>query len=401
MQVFSKQLRDALHPSALLFIQRIFETSSTKPNSDEIRAIDFLATSLISTGLWSKFRAIYPFIGRSGKATGFNLKNPYRHNIVWYNSLVFDKNGVTNLSTGYGNTFVAPAWFSDDNIHVSVYNATAWNTTSAECVLIGSSPDASGGTWMHQISLKRRPMTFNSGDPALGVSTPPIFTYSCGTYPNRSAGFDAGDQLNIQAWGLIVGVNGIYCYTGGKKLGAESALTDPVSSKINPTQKGSHQFDVPTFSQYPFLLFAHRAFGSVNPIISGQPEKTAIANIRFASIGSGLTDIENQTFYNIVEEFQKILKRDVGTYRLGEGDLRIDETNPRPSPKLKINNIRIKRSKHLYQLKDEFEDRFSKKDEFIEPTLSIKNIKVFGPRRVYKSDNPLNANISILNFIEI
>lgn len=118
MQIISKQLRDTLHPASLLFIQRMFETSPVQPNSDEIKALDFLTTALISTNLWSKFRAIYPLVGRSGPSMSINLKNPYRHTIVWYNSLIFDKNGVTNTGTGYGNTFVAPSWFSDNDIHV-------------------------------------------------------------------------------------------------------------------------------------------------------------------------------------------------------------------------------------------------------------------------------------------
>jgi hypothetical protein len=404
MQIFSKQLRDTLHPASLLFIQKIFELSPTQPTSEEIRAIDFLATSLISSNLWPKFRAIYPMVGRSRQSTGINLKNPYRHNIVWYNSLIFNKNGVTNVGTGYGNTFVAPAWFTDDNIHVSAYNATAWNSTSAECVLIGSTTDDSLSTWMHTISLRRRPQTFVNNDPAQGISTGAIFTYSCGSYPpHRSAGFDAGDQLNSQAWGLIVGVDGIYCYTGGQRLGATSSITDPVSSQINPLVRNSFNIGIQTVSQYPFLLLAHRPFGSVakpRPANSNNIEQTSKANIRFASIGNSLSDQENQTFYNIVEEFQTILNRNVGTFRLGEGDVFVDETNPRVSPQLKINSVRVLTTKRLYQIKDELENKFTKENEAVGPALSINKIEVFGPRRVYTSDASA-ASVNILNFTEI
>jgi len=404
MQIISKQLRDTLHPASLLFIQRMFETSPVQPNSDEIRALDFLTTSLISTNLWPKFRAIYPLMGRSPQSMSLNLKNPYRHIIVWYNSLIFDKNGVTNAGIGYGNTFVAPSWFSDDDIHVSAYNATAWYDTSAECVLIGSTSDINiNNSWMHTISLRRRPQTFVNNDPAQGISTPPIFTYSCGRYPPyRAAGFDAGDQLNVQAWGLIVGVNGIYCYTGGYKLGAYSFITDPVSSKINPTVTNSFNNPVPTFSQYPFLLLAYRPFGSVAQINNqtGQPEPTSKANIRFASIGTALNDYENKIFYDIVEEFQTILKRNVGTFRLGEAEMFVDETNPRVSPSLRINRIRTFVTRHLYSVKDEIDNKFEKENQCVTPTLSINKIEVLGPRRVYLSDSS-TASVNIMQFTEI
>jgi hypothetical protein len=401
MQIISKQLRDTLHPASLLFIQRMFETSPVQPNSDEIKALDFLTTALISTNLWSKFRAIYPLVGRSGPSMSINLKNPYRHTIVWYNSLIFDKNGVTNTGTGYGNTFVAPSWFSDNDIHVSVYNATRWYDTSAECALIGSTPDPNSSSWMHTISLRRRPQTFIDNDPSKGILQAPIFTYSCGTFPPfRGAGVDAGDQLNAQAWGLIVGVNGIYCYTGGEKLGAYSLLSNAVSSRINPTQLNSFNEAIPTFSQYPFLLLTHRAFGSVAQTIKGQTEQTAKANIRFATIGTALDDYENKIFYDIVEEFQTILRRNVGTFRLGESEMLVDETNPRVAPSIRIDKVTTLTSRHLYPLKDEIYDRFKKENQCITPTLSINKIEVFGPRRLYLSDSTA-ASINIMQFTEI
>lgn len=373
-------VRDSLlHPYAVQFIEKC-RNSSVFLNSKEIEAIDFLVKSLIEFNLWDKCVAIYPFVGGNSLTHSFNLKNFLRHTIKWLNesSLVHDSKGVTNNRDGYGNTFVAPGLFSDTDIHVSVYSATFWPFLNSYCPIIGSSaPGSYQQSWIHTIFLRY---------PELSR----VWTYSCGpasvgsSFSNTSfsmAGEDTADFLHAQVYGFIVGVNGSKCFLNGKLFGASDIAARPARSiplnQHSPDPIEGIRYD---WTQYPFMIFTHRAFG--DPSVG-----YANANIRFVSIGHGLSDKDNEIFYDIVEKFQTFLGRNVGTINIEPDDFLVSEHGI--GSKLSAESIDIKSLLEGENIPHE-----------IETQLNISNIKVTGPRRVYVSDN-IGFGVSLQSFQEL
>jgi hypothetical protein len=372
-------VKDSLiHSYAAQFVEKC-QNAGVNLNSKEIRAIDFLTKKLIEFNLWDKCVAIYPFVGRSAATHSFNLKNFLRHTIKWLNesSLLHDWRGVTNNGDGYGNTFVAPGIMSDNNIHVSVYNATFYPFLNQYSPIIGSStPGKYQSAWLHTIFLKY-------------PSQNDVWTYSCGpakfgtSYSTSFslAGEDAGDFLHARVYGLVVGVNGSICYLNGEQFGTANPPSRPNRSiPLNIHSSDPIEGIRYDWTQYPFMLFTHRAFG--DPSVG-----YANANIRFASIGYGLNSKENKIFYDIVEQFQTILGRNVGNLKIDPDDFLIPEHEIVPTlqvssiyqrPLLSAENI-------LHEVSSE---------------LEISKIKVTGPRRVYVSDN-INFGVSVQSFQEL
>jgi hypothetical protein len=67
-------------------------------------AINDLVVGLKADGIWSKMKAIYPFVGGTATSHSYNLKNTAAHQITWFGGLTHDANGVTpNGTNGYGN----------------------------------------------------------------------------------------------------------------------------------------------------------------------------------------------------------------------------------------------------------------------------------------------------------
>lgn len=390
-----QQSKDILHPLAYDFVNRC-ENLGVILSTQEIEAIDFLLRQLIANNLWDKFKAIYPFIGRSEVTHSLNLRNPERHYIVWYNKdkIRHDEYGITNLLNGYGNTMIAPSWFSDDNIHISVYNGTFWNNANESAPLLGTSSQGGimPGSWMHTITLKSLSPVFKEDN---SYKIAPIFTYSCGYSINSSvrfAGVDASVFSHVEAYGLIVGVNGIKCYVNGEKFGREGSLIDNPSLPINAVNKRTVQgvsADIPNISQYPFLIFTNGRFTST----SGQ----ALANLRFCSIGYALTDEENKTLYKIVQNFQTILRRDVPIIKLKTIEELLKDQYI--SANININKIFILNTKPYREYLNKENAGLSEIKTFT-AQVKINKIEIFGPIRIFIGDT-INTSVSIKNFTEL
>lgn len=370
--------KDALiNGHAIQFSERC-KNNGISLNSKETKAISILIRKMFEFELWEKFVAIYPFVGRSPISHSFNLKNILRHTIKWFNqsSLIHDQYGVTNIGNGYGNTFVAPGLFSDNDIHISVYNATYWSYLNPYSPVIGSSlpydfsnRNNTQNKWIHTIHLK---YPTNNG----------AWTYSCGKVSSNTsmAGEDAGDFLHAQVYGLVAGVNGDKCYLNGKQFGfydpQRSGKSVPLNKQVSDPIEGI-SYD---WTPHPFMIFTNRAFG--DPSVG-----YANANLRFVSIGYSLTDKDNENLYNIIQEFQSILGRDADQITITPDDFTIKEHGTKTQ--LSISEIY---EKPIFE-KTNILHRIDNK-------LTIADIKAKGPRRVYVSDN-INMGISLQSFEEI
>jgi hypothetical protein len=393
MQVYP--LRDILHPSATLFIQKCFDIGIQLTPS-EIEGINYLTTMLIQTNLWNKFRVIYPFVGRSERSHSINLRNPFRHTIRWFNgSLIHDKLGVTNTGNGFGNTYFAPGWLSDNDIHVSAYTGTDWGLASTTCPLICATSGGSS-SWIHAIYLRAREGRLDAYAPA---DQAPIFTYSCATAKYGTSvftGTDASDRFHSEVRGLIVGVNGKTCYVYGEKYGREVIGNPPFPMRINPTTNNDPIEGIRTlYTQHPFLLFSNQIFG---PSTVGQ----ARANLRFISFGYALNQQENKIFYEIIEKFQEILSRNVGKIVLGPIDVKVAD-NDASVALMKINRSRKSIGRYIRPINDirKLDPEESKRYnvDALSASIQIKSCAVFGARRVYLTD-AAEAAVSVLSFVE-
>lgn len=109
---------------ALAFITATGITDSTQQS-----AINTLVTSLKSANIWTKMKAIYPFVGGSAEPHRFNLKNTSQYKIDWFGGGSHSSMGyVPNGTTSYGNTNLIPSSvLALDSSHYSYYSNTDSN----------------------------------------------------------------------------------------------------------------------------------------------------------------------------------------------------------------------------------------------------------------------------------
>ena len=85
-----------------------FINAASITDGTQISAIDTLVTSLKSAGIWTKMKAIYPFVGGSAAQHRFNLKDPRSVDaafyLTFYGGISHSNLGVTfNGTTGYAD----------------------------------------------------------------------------------------------------------------------------------------------------------------------------------------------------------------------------------------------------------------------------------------------------------
>jgi hypothetical protein len=111
----------ALDPDAQAFI-----TAAAITNPTQQAAINTLVVDLKGYSIWSKMRALYPFVGGTNDKHSWNLKNTAQFQISWFGGVTSSANGVQgNGTNGYGNTGFNPLVNStQNNSHVSTYLRT-------------------------------------------------------------------------------------------------------------------------------------------------------------------------------------------------------------------------------------------------------------------------------------
>jgi len=223
------------------------------------KAVNYLCVELKKANLWNKMVAIYPLVGGTAALHAWNLKNLSKHNITWGSGVTHSAQGVVNNS---GQSTL--------NLH--------------------SNDIANIGTSFHA-----------------------AFYFHTNSQPTRSSYViahinmaESGDSNSIYA--AIPHSDGriYYCHSSGmvvngrrlkfalcNKLGQSQAVYIDGSSAVsaNTTPRA-------TISQ-SFVLNRCGLNGS------------NASRMSFISLGSGFTDAEQATLYNIVQQYQTILGRAV------------------------------------------------------------------------------------------
>lgn len=242
----------ALDPDAQAFI-----TAASITNPTQQSAINTLVVDLKGYGIWSKMKALYPFVGGTNAQHSWNLKNTAQYQISWFGGVTSSSNGIIgNGMNGYGDTFLNNNVMGQDNAHISIYSRT--NTQNFACD-IGSWNSSQFGLAIYSGYLNLIRMSLNS----MGLTT---------ISNTDSRGFYLGSRL--------------------------------VSSSIN-IQKNSTQTPTLSNSTTPITT-------SVKILRPGEFNgEYTNRNLAFASIGDGLTNTEAANFYTAVQAFQTTLGRQV------------------------------------------------------------------------------------------
>jgi hypothetical protein len=112
-------------PDAQAFITAAAITDPTQQS-----AINTLVVDLKGYNIWSKMKAVYPFVGGTATSHSYNLVNTAQYQITWNGGITHSSTGVLpNGTNGYGDTGFANNLFtSNSNFGLSSYLRT--NTTS-------------------------------------------------------------------------------------------------------------------------------------------------------------------------------------------------------------------------------------------------------------------------------
>ena len=255
--IYLASLAPSVDPDAQAFITAAAITDPTQQ-----AAINTLVVDLKGYNIWSKMKAIYPFVGGTASTHKWNLKDPRDLDAAF--RLVFN-GGWTHSSTGAlpnGTNGWADTFLNDNtvntlnNVHISVYSRTNTTTQSADI----SSYD--------------------------GTNLTSIFPYLANSI------YTMAQQTVVSPVTTFVNSLGLF-----------------IANRINSTQL----FTFKNTTKYT-SAFNSVAKSNQNFILSRTSTTTGNYSDRqlaFASIGDGLTDTEAANFYTAVQAFQTTLNRQI------------------------------------------------------------------------------------------
>jgi hypothetical protein len=255
-----------------------FLTTAGITNNLEYWAVVKLTRDLKFNGIWSKMKAIYPFVGGTSTTHKFNLKDPRDLNDAF--RLTFS-GGWTHSSTGakpngtnaYADTYLVPAThLTDASSHLSVYPRD--NTRYS----------ANGSSAANDIGA------FNTGFNK-------AFAF-CARFVNDTAiadSFDTGTNrittANSDSRGFFVAtrtsLTSHKMFKNGIQLGSTNTNTSTGRSDVTVSTPIAAYWNGSSRGNYSTREYA------------------------FISMGDGLTDSEVATYYTIVQTFQTTLGRQV------------------------------------------------------------------------------------------
>jgi len=243
----------AVDPDAQAFI-----TAASITDPTQQAAINTLVVDLKAYNIWTKMKAVYPFVGGTASTHKWNLKDPRDLDAAF--RLVFN-GGWTHSSTGaqpngvngYADTFVNNSTILGlNNAHLSYYSRTNISEDAAE---IGTA-----GMYLIYSYLGLQYKAFNSAQAIRG-------------------------SLFTPTTGFLIG-----------------SRTSSTSEKY--FHKGIKVDDLTVSSTSS--AFSTIWIGNTNSTNNWSSKQAA-----FTSIGDGLTDTEASNFYTAVQTFQTALNRQI------------------------------------------------------------------------------------------
>ena len=251
----------SVDPDAQAFI-----TAAGITNPTQQTAINTLVVSLKANGIWSKMKALYPFVGGTASTHKFNLKDPRDLDIAF--RLIFN-GGVTHSTNGvqfggvngFGNTFITPSTSLNLNsTHISYYS----RTSGATGYIFGT----------NDVAVANRTLWQLFG----GTNYMSVFTATGNFFSYGGANSLSMLMVNRTASNLS------NAWAAGVK---KATSTNPSSA----------------LTTLPLYIGANNTQGVAGFFCNAQ--------CAFSSIGDGLTDTDASNLYTNVQAFQTALSRQV------------------------------------------------------------------------------------------
>ena len=251
---------------ALLFITNASITDATQKT-----AVNQLVKDFKTANIWTKMKAIYPFVGGTASQHRFNLKDPRAldaaYYLTFYNGWTHSATGAKpNGTDGYASTKLNPRTaLGATSAHFSYYSRNATTSTSINYVM--GADDASGFSALILRDQRK------------------FFRYTI----NNSAFEDAEYLTTSSTSGFFIGIQdgtNVKLFRNNTNI-AQNTATDPRSEKVN----------------LPIFIGADNNNGSASQYTT--------AESAFASIGDSLTDSEVTLFNTAVANFNTTLNRNV------------------------------------------------------------------------------------------
>jgi len=245
-----------------------FLTAASITATTQVNAVNELVKDLKSAGLWTKMKAVYPFVGGTATSHKWNLKDPRDTNdayrLVFYGGWTHSSTGVLpNGTDAYSNTFLNPSLvMTSTDSHASVYSRTSTFDGSAERHFFGAN------------SLRMYHFRYTAYARLGGATDIP------NSVQTNTAGNSSGFFMSNRSSSTI------YLYKNG--------------TAIEGSGSASGGFD-----NVNIYLGAWNYNNSVN----GRSNK----EMSLVSFGNSLTSDELDAYYNIVEKFQFSLGRSINT----------------------------------------------------------------------------------------
>ena len=246
-----------------------FITAASITDTTQKSAINQLVIDLKSANIWTKMKAIYPFVGGTAATHKFNLKDPRDLDVAF--RLVF-AGGWTHTSTGalpngttaYANTKIIPSSIlSQNSTHISYYSRTNNATGGVDF----------GAANLNNVNQLQAEIKGTNGTTFFRI--------------NRSVG-TSGSSISMTTSSLFYMIN--------RTSSSQEVL-------FRNTTKDVFNYNSTGLCNQSLYLAAYNYNGS--PLLYGNKESA------FASIGDGLNDTEATALYNALQTFNTTLGRQV------------------------------------------------------------------------------------------
>jgi hypothetical protein len=247
-------------PDAQLFI------TATGISGTNATATNQLVIDLKAANIWTKMKAVYPFVGNTSASQKYNLKDArdldVAYRLAFFGGGTHSANGYQcNGTNSYANTFIN--WLNDtlsNDIHISAYSRTN-NTATSRADIGASTTSAPDNYLMQQMITTTSIISINNGG---------VFTNITGT---SSLGFGLSTRTvnNVRYYNNNVLKSNITVANIGTRI-SKSIYIGALNSNT--------------------LMYSNKQYA-------------------FISLGTGLTDAEALAFYNAVQTFNTTLGRQV------------------------------------------------------------------------------------------
>jgi len=255
-----------------------FITAAAITDPTQQAAINTLVVDLKGYNVWTKMKALYPFVGGTASQHKFNLKDPRDLDAAY--RLVFS-GGWTHSSTGalpngtnaYADTKLNPSIsLGQNSTHLAYYSRTNVSANQIEIGVASSSPN---------------------------IQTYLLYSFSGVSYKSINRTESIVGSIATPTTGLLIGSR---ANSTTEKYYKSGSLLSTVTVNSSGLINGNI-----------FLGSYHNITGSIAMWYSSK-------QCAFASIGDGLTDTEAANLYTAVQAFQTAIGRSIGTQTVSDAD---------------------------------------------------------------------------------